>query len=235
MKRILTPNTNFVSFGAQHWAMLLTIVLFSILLPFFAIHFLDQAQQLYLVRAISIILALTVVLWIAIRIKLGEFDKTTDLPLDFCNLSALLMPMLMWHPTLAIHEILFFWILTGTFLASVTPYLQNGFPHFTFLKYWIVHGGLVVLTIYHTAVFDLQPEWMSVLRSFAWLNVYTLVMWIANKLVGSNYFYLLGKPPAPTLLDYFGPWPWYLLVCWGLALIFFTLIYIALSVIKSTF
>lgn len=205
-------NTNFVSFGIQHFVMLGLISLLTILVPYLAIHFLNNTQQLYLSRFISVALSLTVVTWIFIRLKLGDFDRTTDLPLDFCNLSALLMPILMWNPSLAIHEVLYFWILTGTLLANVTPYLYNGFPNFTFMKYWIVHGGLIVVVVYNTVVFELYPEWASMLRAFAWLHIYALLMFIANKWLGSNYFYLSGKPPTPTILDYFGPWPWYLLV-----------------------
>jgi len=38
--------------------------------------------------------------------------------------------------------------------------------------------------------------------------------------LGSNYLFLAYKPPAATLLDYLGPWPWYFLsmVAIGLAL-----------------
>ena len=228
--RFLEYNTEFVSFGLQHWLILILIVLSSILIPYFAIYFLTDLQQLWFGRFFSITLALTVLGWMFIRAKLGDFDKTTDLPLDFCNLSALLLPFMMWNPNLPVHEVLFFWILTGTLLANVTPYLYNGFPNFIFMKYWIVHGGLVVLTIYYTVVFELYPEWWSILKAFGWLHVYLFAMVIANKFIGSNYFYLLGKPPTPTILDYLGPWPWYILVCWGLVLILFTIVYLPIYI-----
>ena len=37
-----------------------------------------------------------------------------------------------------------------------------------------------------------------------------MVVMIINYAIGSNYMFLLHKPQDPSLLDYFGPWPFYL-------------------------
>ena len=43
------------------------------------------------------------------------------------------------------------------------------------------------------------------------LNIYAVVVGIINAIAGWNYGYLCRKPAMPSLLDFLGPWPWYLL------------------------
>jgi uncharacterized membrane protein YwaF len=47
-----------------------------------------------------------------------------------------------------------------------------------------------------------------------WVILITDLYWAfcgwVNTLIGSNYLYTQGKLPTPSLLDYLGPWPWYL-------------------------
>lgn len=231
----LEYNTLFATFGAQHLLMLALTVAAAVGLPLYANRFLSQARRLLVARVMAVVLSLTVVLWVALRIALGDFDETTDLPLDVCNLAALLMPFLMWKPTQRVHEILYFLVLVGTLQATLTPHLFNGFPNFTFFKYWIVHGGLIVFVVFVTASFKFYPGRCSLLKAFAWLHGYAMAVFIANLLLGSNYFYIMRKPPTASLLDVLGPWPWYLLVCEGLAFVLFVLVYLPIYFIHERF
>lgn len=102
--------------------------------------------------------------------------------------------------------------MAGTIQALLTPHLFEGFPHFTFIKYFTVHGGLVVFAVYATVVYGIRPGWRSLWRSFFALQIYILSL------------YLMGKPPTASALDYLGDYPWYLLVSEGLALVMFILV-----------
>jgi uncharacterized membrane protein YwaF len=53
-----------------------------------------------------------------------------------------------------------------------------------------------------------------------------LFVTIINYMLGSNYMYTLRKPATSSLLDYMGPWPWYLLVAEFVALFLFLLLYL---------
>ena len=227
-------NTLFTTFGNQHLLMLALTVAASVALPLYANRFLSAARRLLVARVMAVVLSLTVVVWVAMRIVLGDFDRTTDLPLDICNLAALSMPFLMWKPTRRVHEILYFLVLVGTLQAALTPHLFNGFPNFTFFKYWIVHGGLIVFVVYVTVSFKLYPDRRSLLKAFGWLNVYAVGVIVANLLLGSNYFYVLRKPPTASLLDVLGPWPWYLLVCEALAFVLFVLVYLPIPLVRRS-
>jgi hypothetical integral membrane protein (TIGR02206 family) len=217
------PNTDFQLFGNQHLMMMALILLLAIGLSIFAKRKLTEAQQFGLARAMTLVMAVAVVGWIALRVGEGLFDPKTDLPLDICNFTALLLPVLMWTPKHRVQEVLYFWIFAGTTQAILTPHLFEGFPHYTFVKYWTVHGGLVVFAVYATLVFGIRPTWKSLLRAFLLLQVYVVALFGINLLLGSNYAYLMGKPPTASAFDYLGPYPWYLLVSEGVALVCFVL------------
>lgn len=229
----IKENTDFTLFGFQHKLVLLAIAGLCIFLPWAARRWLKEKDQLLLARGMKLLLAFGVVSWISMRMYLGQFDATTDLPFDICNIVALLLPLLMWNPTQRVHEIMYFWIFAGTIQAVVTPHLYEGYPHFTFFKYWIVHGGLVIYAVYITAVFQLRPTRQSIFRAFGYLQGYAVFVLCVDLLLRANYMYLLGKPPTASPLDFLGPWPWYLLVSEGVALALFGLVYLPLTITRK--
>ncbi len=226
-------NRDFTLFGYQHGIVLLIVAGLSILLPILARQGLSPRQQLGLSRLLAITLSFWAALYVVILLVLGDFDPRTDLPLDICNITALLLPFLMWNPSFRVHGVLYFWIVVGTLQANLTPHLHNGFPHFIFFKYWVVHGGLIVYTIYITVVFEYYPDRKSIWRSFGLLQVYMVSIFMANLILGSNYLYLIRKPPTASVLDYLGPWPVYVLVAELLALAGFHLAWAPLAISRK--
>jgi hypothetical integral membrane protein (TIGR02206 family) len=128
---------------------------------------------------------------------------------------------------------LVYWILLGTFIALLTPHLINGFPNFTYFKYWIVHGGLVIFMVYVSVVQGWSPGKGSVWTSFLFLQGYILLALLLNYLLGANYVYLLEKPPTTSPLNVLGPWPWYLLSVEALALVAFWGLYLMFRFFRS--
>ena len=129
-----------------------------------------------------------------------------------CNLFCILAPWLFWRPKFNYFVVVYFLVMAGTLQAVITPDLYRGFPSYGFFKYWITHIGLVLLVIHYLVCFELYPTARSMLTAFAWLNIYVLVLMPINYLLNANYFYLMAKPINPSVLDYFGPWPAYIVV-----------------------
>ncbi|MCB0269973.1 MAG: TIGR02206 family membrane protein [Calditrichaeota bacterium] len=231
-KRVLTHNSEFRSYDRHHkWVLLVTFSL-TILLPLIAINWLSLAQQVWLNRLMAMYLSGTIIVWTFVRLGLKRFDYKNDLPLDICNIIALFLPIAMWQPTQSVNEILYFWVLVGTLQAIITPNVEDGFPTYTFFKYFTVHSGLVVYIIYSTTVFGLYPDWISIWKSIAYLHIYAVLILIVNLLIGSNYFYILRKPNKPSLLDYLGPWPWYLLACEVLIAVLCLVVYLPVWLLR---
>ena len=227
-------NIPFASFSSSHWCTLAVFVgLLALVIKLG--QKLSGGQNLWLGRGIAVFLTITVLIFSWIHSYNGLFNHKVDLPLSICNLFALLAPLLFWHPNFRRFEIIYFLVLCGTFQAMLTPDLYAGFPSYGFFKYWIVHGGLVILVIHHLLAFKLIPEAKSMLRTFVWLNIYLLALIPINLGLDANYLYMMSKPINPSILDYFGPWPFYILVCEVLAIGFFAVAYVPIFVGKKYF
>jgi hypothetical integral membrane protein (TIGR02206 family) len=224
----------FASFSASHWW---TLLVFALILALTTRggQKLNPVQNLWLGRAIAIFLSITVVIFSWIHSANGLFNYKVDLPLSICNLFAGLAPLLFWQPSFRRFEVIYFLVLCGTFQAMLTPDLYAGFPSYGFFKYWIVHGGLVILVIHHLLAFQLIPRATGMVRTFVWLNLYLLALVPVNLILDANYFYMMEKPINPSILDYFGDWPFYILVCEVLAMGFFAIAYVPIVLGKKYF
>jgi hypothetical integral membrane protein (TIGR02206 family) len=148
----------------------------------------------------------------AVAIVRSGYDLQRSLPLQLCDVAALLAPYALWTRRHWAVSLTYYWGLTLTTQAVITPDLSRDFPDPVFILFWGMHLLIVWAAIYLTWGLGIAPDW----RSYGTAVVVTLGWMVSvfgvNALIGSNYGYLNAKPAAASLLDYFGPWPTYLLV-----------------------
>jgi len=225
MDSIFIDNNNF-SFGNSHHIIALlfsiTIIISSI---FIANKYFSTEKKHQLGNFIGLLLSLTIILWTIAEFSLGKFSFDEDLPLYPCTMMCFLMPIFTLTRNKIVYEIILFWILAGTFQAIITPDLNHNFPHYNFLKYWFGHSGLVWLIFYATFVYNYRPTFKSIFKSFGALQIYFVSIIIINYLLGANYAYLNRKPAVSSILDLFGPWPYYVIQEQLIVLPAFCLIY----------
>lgn len=70
-------------------------------------------------------------------------------------------------------------------------------------------------------------------RSDAFLNGLALMVWIVDDALGANYMFLAGKPSTPSILDFLGPYPLYILAEEAIALLFFSLLMLLFEVLPG--
>jgi len=165
-----------------------------------------------------------------IRIYLGNFDASTDLPLELCNIIPLIMLIGLWMRSRLVLSIIFFWIMAGTIQANITPTLLNTFPHYEWIRYWLIHTGLPIMAIYTFYVLGFRYTFRDIVRSALAMNIVAAVVYLINIALDSNYMYLVAKPPPGTIYDVLGPWPWYIVSLEVALLIFFSIAYLPFRV-----
>jgi hypothetical integral membrane protein (TIGR02206 family) len=172
----------------------------------------NLSQKNNAVHVYACLISLTVIIFHIYRVLYDSYNFRTDLPLYLCSLMAVIVPVFTYFRKYWMFEILVFWIIGGTLQGVITPDIAVGFPSFDYFRYWVVHLGLLSVIFYFVFVFGFKPKLKSVFKSFLALQVYVILMIVLNFLLDANYFYLNEKPKSASLLDYFGEWPYYILV-----------------------
>ena len=73
----------------------------------------------------------------------------------------------------------------------------------------------------------------SIVAAMQTVGAFLVIALFANLILDANYFWIMGKPPAGSLLDYMGPWPWYILTGEFVALGHFILAYLLYLLINK--
>lgn len=81
------------------------------------------------------------------------------------------------------------------------------------LAYWYFHTAATVVPVVLTFGLGYRPSWKDWRVVSGITLAWGAVSGVANKLTGGNYFFSAGHPRGWSPLKWFGPWPWYLLIC----------------------
>jgi hypothetical integral membrane protein (TIGR02206 family) len=169
-----------------------------------------KITQLRQALLFSILLAGTNIFLVIYKWYNNELDARVDLPFHLCNFLTLIYPITLVYQSRWFFGILYFWVLVGTFQAILTPELKENFPHPIYFKYWLVHCGLVMLVFHGLFVIKWSVYKKDLFNAIIGANIYLAFSFLINLALDSNYFYSMRKPETSSMLDYLGPWPWYL-------------------------
>lgn len=187
---------------------------------------LSSAQQDRVLLVLSSIPLLSFVVYSLCRLLSGTYDTKADLPIHVCRILALGAPLVYYYKNKFWTGIFYFWIMVGTLNAVLTPDIRFDFPHWEHIVYFLMHVGLVILPLYYIIVGGYRVRRVDLWNAYWMANVFLLFSLVFNYLFESNYMFTRHKPIVPTVLDYMGPWPWYLVTVQFLALVLFIIVYL---------
>lgn len=167
--------------------------------------------------------------WDLWQLSNGLWSVRYSLPLHLCTLAVSLSALMLATRSATLYQLLYFWGFAGATQALLTPDLQaNGFnfPHFVYWIFWTSHGVILWAVVFAGAAWGYRPTWRSIALAFVITNLILIGVGLVNWLTGGNYMFVARKPDYPTLLDYLGPWPWYIIPLQLIGLAAFVLVYL---------
>lgn len=142
----------------------------------------------------------------------AHFVIRTSIPLQICDLAWMVAVYALWTKDRRVSALLYYWALTLTVQAVITPTLGRDFPDLDFIKYWGMHLMAIWASLYLTFGLGVRTDWRCYRFTVFWSLLWMAVVMIFNAIAGTNYGYLARKPSIATPLDWFGPWPVYVMV-----------------------
>lgn len=216
----------FELFGTAHLIALAVVALVNVWVVVYRRSFTPGRKKALRVT-LAAVLVVNELAWHLWNYATGQWTLQTMLPFHLCSVLVWLSAYMLLTRSYAIYEFAYFLGIGGAIQALITPDAgAYGFPHFRFFQVILSHGAIVTAAIYMTTVEGYRPYWQSLRRVIVYGNLYVLVVFILNSLLGSNYLFIMRKPDTASLIDILGPWPWYVLILEAIALTVFLLLYL---------
>ena len=221
------PTHLFQPLGLSH----LVVIALTISLPFMLAAFVRRTRWPRSDRIVGRLLAAMLVInYLGYEIYLaatGGLEWQKALPFQLCDWAMIAIVVALLTGRNRWLEVAYFWGIGGTLQAILTPDLKFAFPHIRFLTFFIAHSGIVVAIAFMMVVKRFRPHWSSIVRTFAWSELYFVLAITVDLLTGENYGYLVRKPGSASLLDALSGNPViYIIEMHLLALAFYVVLYL---------
>jgi hypothetical integral membrane protein (TIGR02206 family) len=145
----------------------------------------------------------------------GELQRYTTadirfpgtLPLNLCNITTWIAVVACLTLSAPAVEFAYFAGIAGAGVALVTPDMGSAMPAAFFLN----HGAIILTASALVYGRNLRLPARAMWRALGYFWFYVALIGLFDWRFGVNYFFLCQKPRTVTVLDFFGPWPFYLL------------------------
>jgi hypothetical integral membrane protein (TIGR02206 family) len=205
----IPATRQFSPYGPSHLAVLVVFAIGSA-----ALVWIGRRQTESQARLLGRVLAALImaIFSVALVYKLVQPTLAQSVPLQLCDLAELTAAYALWSQRNWASTLVYYWGLPLSSQALITPDLNApDFPSHSFLTFFALHLLVVWAAIYLTWGYGMRPGWRSyrfaVITTLAW-GAFTLVF---NTIAGTDYGFLNRKPNNDSLLDFLGPWPFYVL------------------------
>lgn len=147
--------------------------------------------------------------WRLIAIPSLGPNPIDHLPITVCGWAVVFCSYMVVSRSQALFDISYFWLLSGTVFALITPTVitYTGPTRFRYYQFWAEHLLGYVAIFYMIFVHNMRPTWRSLFRSYGALAVLAVIAYAANRLLGpgANYLFMAKPEDTPSVLDILPP------------------------------
>lgn len=218
---------NLVLFSTTHYISSLTVIFIIALSVFLCSKFKISFGKKY-----SVFLIIYYVLDCMIRNSVRELHIIEYLPLHICSILFFISAYSFYKESIIGHQITFFWTFSLTLQSLIFPIPGDHLYSLEFFRYFLTHGLIIFNACYVFFRLNIPLNFQSLLNSFYALQILIIIAIPFNYFFELNFMFLNQKPPSPTPVDFFGPWPWYVLVVDLITFMVFSLLLLLTKIIS---
>lgn len=131
-----------------------------------------------------------------------------SLPVGVCGWSVIFCAFMVIGKSQRLFDIAYFWLLTGSLFALITPTPLTfcGPTRFRYYQFWLEHSLGYIAIFYMIFVHKMRPNIRSMIRSYTALLAFAVfAAWVNSMIPGANYLYMARPESAPSVLDILPP------------------------------
>ena len=168
-------------------------------------------EKLRYVLAFALIISDMSYYWRLVGMPSLGANPVENLPIGVCGWAAILCSYMLVGKCQSFFDISYFWLLSGSLFALLTPTPLNftGPTRFRYYQFWAEHTLGYIAIFYMIFVHGMRPTIKSAIKSYIALAVLAIIAtWVNNMLPGANYLYMARPESAPSVLDILPPIHW---------------------------
>jgi len=135
-------------------------------------------------------------------------NAISNLPIGVCGWAVIFCSFMLVGKIQALFDISYFWLLSGSVFALLTPtpLTFTGPTRFRYYQFWLEHTLGYIAIFYMIFVHGMRPTIRSAVKSYAALIIMAMLAYFVNTMIdGANYLYMARPEAAPSVLDILPP------------------------------
>ena len=136
-------------------------------------------------------------------------NPVDHLPISVCGWVAIFASYMVIGKSQTLFDISYFWALTGSIFALITPTVISftGPTRFRYYQFWTEHLVIYIAIFYMIFVHKMRPNKKSFLKAYIGIVLLAIIAYFANRLIGpgANYLFMARPEDTPSILDILPP------------------------------
>ena len=136
-------------------------------------------------------------------------NPVDHLPITVCGWVAIFASYMVIGKSQTLFDISYFWSLTGSIFALITPTVITftGPTRFRYYQFWTEHLVTFIAIFYMIFVHKMRPNKKSFLKAYIGIVLLAIIAYFTNSLIGpgANYLFMARPEDTPSILDILPP------------------------------